>query len=89
MSVHLSKIKPILSLPLKSLIVALCFCHSDSLGLLELNSPVSGSLAPHGVILKPLSKYSKGFKVLDNSIRVTYGSKQQMSYFFKQLDKVY
>ena len=35
------------------------------------------------------SKYSKGFKVLDNSIRVTYGSKQQMSYFFKQLDKVY
>ena len=35
------------------------------------------------------SKYSKGFKVLDNSIRVTYGSKQQMSYFFIQLDKVY
>jgi len=35
------------------------------------------------------SKYSKGFKVMDNSIRVTYGSKQQMSYFFKQLDKVY
>ena len=35
------------------------------------------------------SKYSKGFRVMDNSIRVTYGSKQQMSYFFNQLDKVY
>ena len=35
------------------------------------------------------SKYTKGFKVLNNSLRMTYGSKKQISYFFKQFDKIY
>lgn len=35
------------------------------------------------------SKHTKGFKVLNNSLRMTYGSKKQISYFFKQFDKIY
>lgn len=34
------------------------------------------------------SKYSKGFNVLKNSIRITYGSRSQMSTFFNELDKI-
>ena len=34
------------------------------------------------------AKYSKGFNVLKNSIRITYGSRSQMSTFFNELDKI-
>lgn len=35
------------------------------------------------------SRYFGDLNLLNNSIRVTIGSKKQMSYFFKQFDKVY
>ena len=48
---------------------------------------ISNFLSRKKILVK--SKYSKGFNVLNNSLRMTYGSKKQMSYFFKQFDKVY
>ncbi len=50
-------------------------------------SKVFNFLKKRKILVK--SKYSKGFKVLENSIRMTYGSKKQMNYFFRQLDKIY
>ena len=50
-------------------------------------SKISRFLKKKKILVK--SKYSKGFKVLDNSIRITYGSKSQMMYFFRTFDKIY
>ena len=48
---------------------------------------ISNFLRDNKILVK--SKYSRGFNVLKNSLRMTYGTKKQMSYFFKQFDKVY
>ena len=48
---------------------------------------ISNFLSKKKILVK--SKHSKGFDVLKNSLRMTYGSRKQMSYFFKQFDKVY
>ena len=48
---------------------------------------VSKFLKNKKILIK--SKFSKGFGVLENSIRVTYGSKRQMLSFFRAFDKIY
>ena len=50
-------------------------------------SKIYNFLKKNNILVK--SKYSRGFKVLENSIRMTYGSRNQMKYFFTKFDKVY
>ena len=50
-------------------------------------SKIYNFLKKNNILVK--SKYSRGFKVLENSIRMTYGSRNQMKYFFTKFDKIY